>query len=63
MFPTTQATHQVVSIFGGTYISEQHGDAHQRRLPGSDERPFAVDFDKLLKALRSALFVRRQHSA
>jgi hypothetical protein len=63
MFTTTQATHQVVSIFGGNYISEQHGDAHQRRLSGSDERPFAVDFDKLLNVLRSALFVRRQHSA
>ena len=63
MFPTTQATYQVVSIFGGNYISEQHGDAAQRRLPGSDERPFAVDFDKLLKALRSALFVQRQQSA
>jgi hypothetical protein len=63
MFPTTQATHQVVSIFCGNYISEQHGDAHQRRIPTSDERPRAVDFDKLLKALRSALFVRRPHSA
>jgi hypothetical protein len=63
MFPTTQATHQVVSIFGGNYISEQHNDATLRRFPRSDERPFAVDFDKLLKTLRSALFVRRQQSA
>jgi hypothetical protein len=63
MFPTTQTTYQVVSIFGGNYISEQHGDTAQRRLPGSDERPHAVDFDKLFKALRSALFVRRQQLA
>jgi hypothetical protein len=52
----------VVSIFGGNYISEQHGDAPQHRLPGSDARPFAVDFDKLLKSLRSTLSLQR-HSA
>jgi hypothetical protein len=63
MFPTTEATYQVVSIFGGNYVSEQHGDTAQRRLPGSDERPHAVDFGKLLKTLRSALFVRRQQLA
>ena len=54
-----QATYQLVSIFGGNYISEQHGDVAQRRLPCSDVRPFAVDFDKLLRALRSALSVQR----
>jgi hypothetical protein len=63
MYPTNQATYQVVSIFGGTYVSEQHGDAAQHRISSSNERPFAVDFDKLLKALRSALSLQRQHAA
>jgi hypothetical protein len=63
MFPTIPATYQVVSIFGGNYIAEQHGDAIQRYIPCSEERPRAVDFDKLLKTLRSALSLQRQRSA
>ena len=63
MFPTTQTTYQVVSIFGGNYIAEQHADACQCCLPGSDERSFTVDFDKLLKGLRSALSLRRHPQA
>jgi hypothetical protein len=62
MYPTNQATYQVVSISGGTYVSEQHGDDIQRRLPRSGEPPLAVNFDKLLKALRSALSLQRQHA-
>jgi hypothetical protein len=60
MYPTTQATYQVVSIFGAHYVAEQHGDAAQRGLSGSNEHSLAVDFDKLLNALRSALSLQRQ---
>jgi hypothetical protein len=59
MFPTTQTTYQVISIFGGNYIAEQHADATQRCFPGSDGRERAVDFERLLAALRSALSLRR----
>lgn len=63
MFPITQTTYQVVSIFGGNYIAEQHDDATQRHFPGSDERKRVVDFDRLLAALRSALSLRRHRQA
>jgi hypothetical protein len=63
MHPTTQSTYQLVSIFGGNYVAEQHGDDIQRRLPRSGEPPLVIDFDKLLKALRSALSLQRQHAA
>ena len=59
MHPTTQATYQLVSIFGGNYVPEQHSDATQRWLPSLDERPHAVEFNKLLKALRSTLSLGR----
>ncbi len=59
MYPANQATYQLVSIFGGNFVSEQHGDATHRWLPSSDDRQLVVDFDKLLSSLRSALSLRR----
>ena len=60
MHPTTQATYQLVSIFGGNYVPEQHSDATQRWLSSLDERRLhAVEFSGLLRALRSTLFLGR----
>jgi hypothetical protein len=59
MHPTTQATHQHPSIFAGNYVSEQHGDATHRWLPYLDDGTLVVDFEKLLRSLRSALALRR----
>ena len=41
MQPTTQGTYQLVSIFGGNYIPEQHSDVTQWRLSQPNERAFA----------------------
>ena len=58
MQPTTQTTYQLVSIFGGNYVPEQHSDDTQWRLSQPSERAFAQDFDELLNALRAALSLR-----
>jgi hypothetical protein len=58
MQPTSQTTYQLVSIFGGNYVPEQHGDDTQWRLSQPDERAFARDFDELLNTLRAALSLR-----
>jgi hypothetical protein len=57
MHPTTQTTYQLVSMFGGNYVPEQHSDDTQWRV-SRPERAFAEDFDELLKALRAALSLR-----
>lgn len=59
MHPANQATYQLVSIFGGNFVSEQHGDATHRWLPSLNDRQLVVDFEKLLSSLRSALALRR----
>jgi hypothetical protein len=54
MHTTFQGTYQVGTLFGCRYVAEQHSDATQRWLACSDKRPL-IDFDELLKTLRSAL--------
>jgi hypothetical protein len=58
MQPASQTTYQLVSIFGGNYVSEQHGDDTQWRFSQPSERAFVTDFDELLNALRAALSLR-----
>jgi hypothetical protein len=58
MHTTTQATYQLVSIFGGNYVPEQHGHDTGWRLSHPKERAFAEDFDEMLRALRAALSLR-----
>ena len=57
--PDHPGDHQLPSIFAGNYVSEQHGDATHRWLPYLDDGTLVVDFEKLLRSLRSALALRR----
>ena len=58
MHLTTQGSSQLHSIFGDGYVIEQRGDETQRHLPPSEKGKIALDFSKLLKALRAALSLR-----
>ena len=55
---TTETDFQLVSLFGGNYVAEQHHEETRNYLPGLNDRPPAVDFYRVLKALRSALLLR-----
>jgi hypothetical protein len=55
---TTESSNQLQSIFGSGYVMEHHGDDTPRYLPPSEKHEFALDFEAILKALRSALSVR-----
>ena len=56
MHPTTQSTYQLVSIFGGNYVPEQHDEEAHGNLSPESER--SLHFDELLKRLRAALSLR-----
>jgi hypothetical protein len=58
---TTQTTSQFLgtSIFiGSSYVPEQHSDETQRFLHRPEKHSFAVDFDQMLKTLRTVLSLR-----
>jgi hypothetical protein len=57
MNPTTYSV-PLKTIFGGGYVPEQHGEATRRYLPAAEPHEFVVDFDAILKALRTALSLR-----
>lgn len=54
MHSTIQGTYQVGTLFGYGFVAEQHSEEMQRWIPIADERSL-IDFDVLLKTLRSAL--------
>ena len=58
MRSATETNFQLVSLFAGNYVAEQHQEDARNYLPCLDDRPSAVDFDRVLKALRSALLLR-----
>jgi hypothetical protein len=54
MHTTIQGTYQIGTLFGYGFVAEQHSEQTRRWLPIADERPL-IEFDELLKTLRSAL--------
>ena len=58
MYLTTQGSHQLRTIFGNGYVPEQHGEETLRYLPTPDAGQFGLNFEEILKALRSALSLR-----
>lgn len=58
MRPTTQSSHPLQTIFGGGYVPEQHGDETHRYLPSFDTSEYSVNWDDVLKSLRTALSLR-----
>jgi len=58
MHPTIEtSTHQIFAVVGSTYISERHSDEVHRYLPISEAK-FHIDFEVVLRTLRSALALR-----
>jgi hypothetical protein len=58
MSPTTYTGTQMISgsMFGSAYVSERHVDeAHSYWIPEAKR----IDFEGVLKALRSALLLRK----
>ena len=70
---TTAHTTQVISPFGSGYVQEHHGDETHRYLAWTDTGASVVNideavstmtgamFEEAMKALRSALSLRRKH--
>ena len=58
MRSATETNFQLVSLFCGNYVAEQHHDHTRTYLPCLNERPLTADFDRVLQALRSALSLR-----
>ena len=52
------STNQLLTVFGGGYVAEQHVDRTHSYLPPSEPREVIVDFGAVLKALRAALSLR-----
>lgn len=50
------SSQQIFAVVGSSYISEHHGDELHRYLPVSERKgSFNLNFDEVLKTLRSAL--------
>ena len=58
MHPITQTSTQLQTVFGGSFVQENHSDATRGYLAQSEPREFVVDFEAVLKALRAALSLR-----
>ena len=58
MFSTTQNFNQMHTVFGGGYVQERHSDGAHHYLAPAEKHEFIVDFDAVVKALRSALSLR-----
>jgi hypothetical protein len=54
---TTQSSNQLLTVFGGGYVSEQHGDDTGHYYSPSEAG--GVNFEEVLKVLRGALSVSR----
>jgi hypothetical protein len=57
MYPT-QSFAPLQTVFGGEFVQEDHGEVTRRYLPQAEKHEFALDFDAVIKALRSALSLR-----
>ena len=58
MHPTIEtSTHQSFAVVGSAYISERHHDEVHRYLPPLESK-FHINFEEVLKTLRSALSLR-----
>jgi hypothetical protein len=57
MHLATQSSSQVHTLFGGAYVSEQHGEETCRHLPPLEDDDRVVDFAEVLKTLRTALSI------
>ena len=55
MYASTQSIHPVQTIFGGSYVPEQHDDERHPILLPKDK----LDFAAILRSLRAALGVRQ----
>jgi hypothetical protein len=55
MYSTTQSFTQAHTIFGGGYVPEQHIDETHWNLPPAEQHEPVLDFNAVIKALRSAL--------
>jgi hypothetical protein len=53
----TENSDQMQSVFGGIYVLEHHADETHRYLLTSEKHDFAMDFEAMLKRLRSALAI------
>ena len=54
------SSQQMFAVVGSAYVSEHHGDELHRYLPASERTgTFNLNFDEVLKVLRSALSCRR----
>jgi hypothetical protein len=49
---------QMMTVFGGEFVQEQHRGATDSYLAPAEKHDFAADFGAVLKALRSALSLR-----
>jgi hypothetical protein len=49
---------QLNTIFGSGYVAEEHSDEARQYLSPPEHREFFVNFDELMKKLRSALSLR-----
>jgi hypothetical protein len=56
---TQTSSQQIFAVVGSAYISERHGDEMHRHLPPKESGAIGR-FDKLLKALRTALSLGRR---
>jgi hypothetical protein len=62
MYPTTNTSSEMIAMFGSAYVHERHFDegVHERHFDEGQsylapEPKLTLDFDAMLKALRSAL--------
>ena len=58
MYPSTPSLAPLQTVFGGEFVQEQHCDEMHRYLPKAEKHQFTVDFDAVIKALRTALSLR-----
>ena len=58
MYPSTQSFAPLQTVFGGEFVQEQHCDEIYRYLPQAEKHEFTVDFDAVIKALRTVLSLR-----
>lgn len=55
------SSQQIFAVVGSAYISEHHSDELHRYLPASaSNSSFHLNFDEVLKALRSAISCGRK---